>query len=227
MKKLSKIFALTVSVIMVLSLAACGSEPAPTQTNAPQTTQAPQTTAAPTEKQTDAPQPSEESTAAAAAAFEGPALVVSVGKSADISIAKSMMTRIKVDYDVYESESGKDIDLTGVKTVVIVPGVSTKGLGEAGIQLDEELGAARKIVEKIDAADVKVLVAHLGGSSRRDDLTDQFIDVILPIADHIVCLDEGNRDGKFTDYAAAHGVPCDSAENISGLVANVQKLFGN
>ncbi len=221
MKKLSKIFALAVTAVMLLTLAACGSEPAPTQPAAPQTTQAPQTTPA----QTDAPQPSE-SAAPAAASFEGPVLVISVGKSADISIAKSMMARIQVDYDVYEPEAGKEPDLGGVKTVIIVPGVSTKGLGEAGIQLNDELDATKKIVEKIEAADVKVLVAHLGGSSRRDDLTDQFIDIVLPAADHIVCLDEGNRDGKFTDYAAQHGITCESAENISGLVTNVQKLFG-
>ena len=221
MKKLSRIFALAVTVLMVLSLAACGSEPAPTQTPAPQTTQAPQTTPAATQAQTEAPQPSGD-----AAALEGPVLVISVGKSADISIAKSMMARIKVDYDIFEPEAGKQPDLTGVKTVIIVPGVSTKGLGEAGIQLNDELDATKKIVAGIEAADVKVLVAHLGGSSRRDDLTDQFIDIVLPAADHIVCLDEGNRDGKFTDYAAANGIACESAENISGLVANVQKLFG-
>lgn len=217
-----KIFALALAAAMILSLSACGGDtPASTKQDQPQTTQAPQTAPA----QTDAPQPSE-SAAPAAAAFEGPILVISVGKSADISIAKSMMARIKVDYDVFEPEAGKEPDLTGVKTVIIVPGVSTKGLGEAGIQLNDELDATKKIVEKIEAADVKVLVAHLGGSSRRDDLTDQFIDIVLPAADHIVCLDEGNRDGKFTDYAAQHGIPCESAENISGLVTNVQKLFG-
>ena len=219
MKKLSKLFALTMAVMMILSLAACGSEPAPTETKAPETTEAPKTTPA----ETNAPETTDN--APAASVFEGPVLVISVGKSADISIAKSMMARIKVDYDIYEPEAGKQPDLSGVKTVIIVPGVSTKGLGEAGIQLNDELDATKKIMEQVEAAGVKVLVAHLGGSSRRDDLTDQFIDIVLPSADYIVCLDEGNRDGKFTNYAAEHNIPCETAENISGLVVNVQKLF--
>ena len=223
MKKLvKKITALALAAALALSLGACGGDTPSTTQPAPQTTQVPQTTPAATEPGSSAVQPS----GSEAAALEGPVLVISVGRSADISIAKSMMARIKVDYDIFETEAGKEPDLTGVKTVIIVPGVSTKGLGEAGIQLNDELDATKKIVDKVKAADVKVLVAHLGGSSRRDDLTDQFIDIVLPVADYIVALDEGNRDGKFTNFAAANNIPCETAENISGLVANVQNLFG-
>ena len=234
MKKYSVIFALLLA--LALCATACGSEPA--QTSAAPT--APATTVAPAEKTTAAPEtaapdtqapatdaPAPESTEApAASSLEDPVLVVSVGMSADLSIAKSIMGRIKADYRIYDKENGDTFDLTGIKTVMLVPGVSTKGLGEAGILLDDELAATRDILEKINAADVKVLVAHLGGSSRRDDLTDQFINLVLPEADFIVALEEANRDGIFTAFATANNVPCDVCANLSALVTAVQNLFG-
>ena len=227
MKTLQKILSVLCLLGLLLSLGACGNE-------TPATTAAPQPTAAAT---TAAPQPAAttkadeqpaQTTAPAddkpEAALQGPVMVISVGKSADISVAKSIMTRLKLEYTVYED--GTELDLTGYKSVMIVPGVSTKGLGDAGIDVKDELSATAALLEKIKAADVKVLVAHLGGSSRRDELTDQFIDAVLPAADQIVVLDEGNKDGKFTDFASANNIPCSVSADITALVAAVQALYG-
>lgn len=153
--------------------------------------------------------------------FEGPALLVAVGESADISIAKSVMNKTGVEF----AEYAEGTNVADYKTAVLVPGVSVKGLGEAGIDVAAELTKTEALIAELEAANVKVIVAHLGGSSRRDELTDQFLDVVLPAADYVVALEEGNKDGKFSDFASANSVPNTMAENLATIVSTFQALF--
>ena len=53
-----------------------------------------------------------------------------------------------------------------------------------------------------------VVCAHIEGMSRRTDANDQAsIDAILPLADVIVCVEDSDSDGLFSDYAEANNVP--------------------
>lgn len=195
-------------VALTLALTACtGSQPttAPTEPSTPAATEGTQGTQAELE-----------------AMFEGPVLVVSAGQSADVSIAKSLMSKVGVDFTVLE----EGVATTGYKTALIVPGVSVKGLGQAGIEVDAELASTKQILADLQKEGTKILVAHLGGSSRRDELTDQFIDVVLPAADFIVALEEGNKDGKFSAFASSANIPCSIDKDIVSMVSTVKTVFG-
>ncbi len=154
--------------------------------------------------------------------LEGPVMIVAIGQSADISIAKSLMTKVGVEYAEYTEGA----NFEGYKSVMLVPGVSVKGLGSAGIDVDTEIEATKALLGKIDEAGLKVIVAHLGGSSRRDELSDQFIDLVLPEADCICALAEGNKDGKFSDFAKSNNTPCAVAKDVSSLVTLVSNIYG-
>lgn len=150
-----------------------------------------------------------------------PVLVISVGQSADVSIAKSLLTKAGVEFTVYEDGASTD----GYKSIILVPGVSVKGLGSAGISVEDELAATKDLIAKLEDSDAKILVAHLGGGSRRDELTDQFIDVVLPAADCICALNEGNKDNKFTDFAKTANIPAAMAKDVVALVDIVKALY--
>lgn len=152
--------------------------------------------------------------------FEAPVLLVAVGESADISIAKSVLTKTGVAFTEYADGT----DVTAFKSAVLVPGVSVKGLGEAGIAVADELAKTKDLLTKLDAAGAKIVVAHLGGDARRDELTDQFLDVVLPAADFILALEAGNKDGKFSDFASANGI-ASSMESGLGTVVNTFKAL--
>ena len=155
--------------------------------------------------------------------LEEPVLVISAGQSADVSIAKSLLTKAGVEFTVYEDGASLD----GCKSVMLVPGVSVKGLGSAGISVEDELAATEALIAEIEKTDAKILVAHLGGSSRRDELTDQFLDAVFPAADCICALAEGNnKDGKFTNYASSANIPCAIAKDIVELVNVVKTMYG-
>ena len=53
-----------------------------------------------------------------------------------------------------------------------------------------------------------IVCAHVEGMSRRTDANDQAsIDAIMPLADVIVCVEESDSDGLFSDYASEHNIP--------------------
>ncbi|MBQ9974608.1 MAG: hypothetical protein IJP02_06605 [Oscillospiraceae bacterium] len=200
---MKKSMALILATLSLFALVACGGD-------------APAASSAPEASKSDANAP-----VAATETFEGPVLLVAVGESADISIAKNVMKKTGVEFAEY-AEGTKVADY---KSAVLVPGVSVKGLGEAGIDVAAELAATEALLAELEAANVKVIVAHLGGSSRRDELTDQFLDVVLPAADYIVALEEGNKDGKFSDFAAANGVANTMADGLASIVTVFGTLY--
>ena len=153
--------------------------------------------------------------------FEGPVLLVAVGESADISIAKNVLNKTGVEYTEYAEGTA----VAEFASAVLVPGVSVKGLGEAGIDVAAELANTEALLAELETAGVKVIVAHLGGSSRRDELTDQFLDVVLPAADYIVALEEGNKDGKFSNFASANAVPSTMADGLATVVNTFKTLY--
>lgn len=199
---MKKTIALILATLSLTALCACGGEtPAASSTPVAST-------------------PEVKEPVAATETFEAPVLLVAVGESADISIAKSVLTKTGVAFTEY----AEGTDVTAFKSAVLVPGVSVKGLGEAGIAVADELAKTKDLLSKLDAAGVKIVVAHLGGDARRDELTDQFLDVVLPAADFILALETGNKDGKFSDFASANGI-ASSMESGLGTVVNTFKAL--
>ena len=62
------------------------------------------------------------------------------------------------------------------------------------------------IIEKLQDS-VTIVVAHIGGQARRGELSDGFINAVLPVADYIIVVEEGDADGLFSNYAAENNVP--------------------
>ena len=63
--------------------------------------------------------------------FEQPVLITSAGQSADVTIAGMLFKKANVQAKALPL--AKPGDLEGVKTLVVVAGFSSKGLGAAGI----------------------------------------------------------------------------------------------
>ena len=160
--------------------------------------------------------------AAAAGDFAEPVLVISVGNSADGALADSILKKYGISYTSDDAATGAG----SAKTVIVVPGVSTKGLGAAGISVDDEYAHASALADSLKSGDATVLLAHLGGDSRRDELSDKFIDVMLPAADYIVVLEAGNKDGKFSSYASANGIPIKVPAKKADAITHIAGLFG-
>ena len=156
--------------------------------------------------------------------FQGPVLVTSFGQSTDGSMIEQVMKRLKTVAYTY-NPTATSADLSGVKTVVIAVGNSTKGLGAAGISQDQETARAKEFMAAAKKAGVKVICCHIGGATRRGALSDAFADMVLPLSSYILVKEDGNEDGKFTSFAAANNIPITLVYGSKDTVDAFKQIF--
>ena len=54
-----------------------------------------------------------------------------------------------------------------MKTLIIIIGVSGKGLGEAGVKIEKEVERAKALIAACKEKGIKIIGMHLGGVERR------------------------------------------------------------
>jgi hypothetical protein len=144
-----------------------------------------------------------------------PALLTSIGQSADIEMVKVLLDRAKLEYKVDGQVKASALAATGAKTLIVAIGGSSKGLGAAGISADAELERAKLVLAEAKKLGMKVIGIHVGGEARRGELSDKFIVATLASCDYVIVVAEGNVDGLFTKLCAQAKVPLDTVDKIS------------
>jgi len=203
-----KILTLLMAGVMMLSLAACGSKeaaPAPSAPSAPAAS-APAETAGLTE-----------------AFAEAPILVTSGGQSADYQMIATIMGKVGMDYEV--SNLCTSADLGDAKTLIIVVGGSSKGLGAAGIDADGELARLEELMAGAESAGMSIIAMHTGGEARRGDLSDKFITPIFEKADYAIVVTAGDEDGLMAGICANNSIPMDAIASISEVTTVLPAAF--
>ena len=220
MKKIKSIAFVLAVVMMLSALCACGGSapaassaaPAAASSTAPAPSSAPaepasSEPAAESKSSYSYPQTSKENPifiSGEMPKIEGPVLVTSAGQSADTNAMDSILKKAGIDHTTNITASASDI--ASAKTIFVAVGASMKGLGAAGISVEQELDRAKKALE--GAADnATVICVHIGGEARRGDTSDPFIDLVMPMSDALIAVEGGNADGKLTDMANEAGIP--------------------
>ena len=156
-------------------------------------------------------------------AAPGPVLVTSLGQSLDgfqVQLA-TKRAGAEVVYDPLADASA----LEGTGTLFLAVGASLKGFGEAGISIDNERDRARAFLAEAKARNIPVVVLHMGGADRRDDLTNQLIEVTAPEADVIFIRSDSDADGKFKAIAESNGIPLVVVPGMVELLPELKRLF--
>ena len=96
--------------------------------------------------------------------FEQSILLTSAGQSADVQIAGVLAKRAGLTATL--SKNATQQDLGDKKTLALVIGVSMKGLGAAGLDLDLEKTRVRELIEEAQKKGIPLLCLHLGGKAR-------------------------------------------------------------
>lgn len=157
-------------------------------------------------------------------AMETPVLLTSVGQSADVSMLDALLKKIGAEYTF--NTTAKADDMGGAKTIIIATGASSKGLGAAGISADEEKARGKELLQACKDNEVTVIMAHLGGTSRRGKLSDEFSDMVLEYASGIIMVEDGNDDGKFSDFAKEKNIPITLVNKIADCIDPLKTMFG-
>lgn len=156
--------------------------------------------------------------------LEDPIIITSIGQSADVSMLDALMKKIDREYTF--DPLAKADDMVNSKTIFIAAGASSKGLGAAGISVEDETKRAQEILDMLKADEsIKVVLVHLGGQARRGTLSDQFTNIILEVSDYIIVVEDGDSDGFFTNYASNNSIPISYVLNISDAIEPLKLLL--
>jgi len=156
--------------------------------------------------------------------FNPPVLITSAGQSGDAPIANMLFKKAEIAAAFEKMATEKNLD--GPKTLVLVLGASMKGLGAAGLDAAKENARITGLIAAARKKGVSILCLHVGGESRRGDLTDEMIASYLPAAKAAIVVKSGNKDGIFTKISKEKNIPLREVEKTLEAVEPLKKLFG-
>ena len=154
---------------------------------------------------------------------EQPILLTSVGQSADVEMVKVMVEKNGLTYTMKSLANSEDLGEN--KTLLLAIGGSSKGLGAAGIDADQEIARVKALIEAADAKGMSIIAVHIGGEARRGELSDKFIAPCFEKADYAIVVKDGDKDGLMNGLAAKAGIPMDVVTSMGEVLAPLKAAF--
>lgn len=155
---------------------------------------------------------------------EGTILLTSVGQSADVNVVQTLLKKCEIECDLNAVVTADG--LSSYNTLVLAIGGSSKGLGAAGIDENQEIERVKSVIAKAEEQGMKIVALHIGGSARRGTLSDKFIPDALNAADAAIIVSEGDSDGLMKGILTAGNIPSVFVENQIGAIEPLKTIFG-
>ena len=155
--------------------------------------------------------------------YEQPILITSAGQSADVTLAGMLFKKAGINYKI--EALAKENHLDGVKTLVIIPGFSSKGLGAAGISRDQEKARINALILAAKKKNIKIIVVHIGGTARRGQQSDDFNQLSAEASSDMVIVKQGDEDQFFTKIANSKKIKISLVNKMSDVSNELKKLF--
>jgi hypothetical protein len=168
-----------------------------------------------------------------AAKAQGPVFLTSCGQSPGAVTVGVFMRRLQMDYDLKETGTVKDLAAKPYKTLIIVTGSSLKGMGGAGVSIDDEIARAGALIAEAKKKGIMIIGAHVEGMERRaknaapgDNSDEMSIDAVCPKAQLLLVRKDGDEDGRFTALGKKFNIPVTFYEKSLELNTVLKTLFG-
>lgn len=155
--------------------------------------------------------------------FEQPILITSAGQSAEVQLASVLAKRAGLEATLSKLATAEELE--NIKTVALVIGASLKGMGTAGLDVSEEKKRVNLLMEKAQEKRIPILCLHLGGETRRGQLSDEFITAFLPYAQMAFVLKSGNKDGLFTTICGENNIPLIEVDKTIDVLEPLRQAF--
>jgi len=173
---------------------------------------------------------------------EIPVLITSCGQCAGTSMVKVLFMRLKLQADppAYEMNTlatAEDLrkakeEGTPFKSVIIVMGASLKGMGAAGIDIEDEIERASLLMQEARTQGITIIGAHITelknraqGAAPGDNTDELSIDAIAPESDLLLINKGGNEDNRFTIISEEKNIPMILVEKNLELLEKLKELF--
>jgi hypothetical protein len=166
-----------------------------------------------------------------------PVLLTSCGQSPGPVKLEVFLKRLKFDFVYSPRATVNDLiekKKTGTpfKSLVIVTGASLKGMGAAGVSINEEIDRTKALIGEAKKQGIKIIGAHIEGMARRaqgaaagDNSDEMTIDAVCPQSSLLLIRKDGDEDGRFTKLSKAGNVPMIVFEKNMELENLLKDLF--
>lgn len=154
---------------------------------------------------------------------ETPVAMTAPGQSPEIAIVDLLARRM--NFEINTVYSLKPEGLKDMKTLIIIIGGSGKGLGEAGVNIQEEVKRANELIAVCKEKGIKIIGMHLGGAERRGANSEVMIELVTPICDYVVVISDGNKDGIFNKICSEKKIPLVEIEKIVEVTNILKTVF--
>ncbi len=155
--------------------------------------------------------------------FEQPILITSAGQSADVTMAAMLCKKVNLNAKAVNRATAADVK--DAKTLMIVPGFSSKGLGAAGISREQEMDRVKEVIAAAQKQKMRIIVLHIGGKPRRGQQSDDFNKLCAEASQYMIVVKQGNDDNFFSDIAAAKKIGLDLVEKIAEAAKPLEASF--
>ena len=175
---------------------------------------------------------------------EIPVLITSCGQCAGTNMVKVLFMRLKLQaeppanaYEMNELATAEDLrkakeDGIPFKSVIIVMGASLKGMGAAGIDIEDEIERTSLLIQEARTQGITIIGAHITGIKNRaqgaapGDNTDELsIDAVAPASDLLLINIDGDEDSRFTIISEDKQIPMIRVEKNLELLEKLKELF--
>jgi len=165
-----------------------------------------------------------------------PVLLTSCGQSPGPTRFQIFLKKLQIDHVYNDQATARDLAAkkssgAPFKSLIIVTGASLKGMGAAGVSINDEIARTKALIEEARKQGIKVIGAHVEGMSRRaqgaapgDNSDEISIDAVCPFSALMIIRKDGNEDGRFTAISKAGGIPMiefDKSLELEQLLANL------
>jgi hypothetical protein len=168
-----------------------------------------------------------------AAKAQAPVFLTSCGQSPGAVTVGVFLRRLQMDYDLKDTGTVKDLAAKPYKTIIIVTGSSLKGMGGAGVSIEDELSRAGALIAEAKKRGIMVIGAHVEGMERRaknaapgDNSDEMSIDAVCPKSQLLIVRKDGDEDGRFTTLGKKFNIPVVLYEKSLELNTVLKNLFG-
>ena len=154
---------------------------------------------------------------------ELPVAMTCPGQAPEGQLVKLIFGRLKtpIKYDPFMEPK----EMAGSKTLIIILGGSGKGLGSAGVNLQDEMKRADALVAEANKQKIKLVGVHSGGEDRRGEVSTKLIDLVAPKMSYLIVREDGNKDGLFTKLSSERKIPLTLIKGTQELSDVFKELF--